>query len=189
MSGEYARARTFLQDSLAIKRELGDAAGIATSLYNLGDAAVHLGDYASAVPLLSESLGLFRRLAAGHRIAQTLHSLGTVALRRGDLTAAEAQYTEALARFRSAGDGWGQALCLEGLAEVAAAAGRPAHAVRLFGAADAWRESNGAPVPPNDRADQARALSSAAGALGEVAYAVAWADGRAQGLEVTEGRA
>jgi predicted ATPase/transcriptional regulator with XRE-family HTH domain len=182
--GNYARARTFLQHSLAIKRELGDAAGIATSLYNLGDAAVHLGEYTSAVALLSESLALFRRLGASHRIAQTLHSLATVALRRGDLGAAEAQHAEALSRFRGAGDGWGQALCLEGLAEVAAWAGRHADAVRLFGAADAWRESNGAPVPPNDRADHARALATAAHSLGEVAFAVAWADGRAQSLEV-----
>jgi predicted ATPase/Tfp pilus assembly protein PilF len=183
--GEYARARTALQQSLAIKRELGDAAGIATSLYNLGDAAVHLAEYEPAVALLSESLALFRRLAASHRIAQTLHSLGTVAVRRGDLAAAEVQYAEALALFREAGDGWGQALCVEGFAELAARAGRHAQAVRLFGAADAWREANGAPVPPTDRADYDQALASAAGALGEVAFAVAWADGRAQGLEVT----
>src|SRR6185295_14410251 len=124
-------------------------------------------------------LALFRRLAASHRIAQTLHSLGTVALRRGELPAAEAQYEEALELFRTAGDGWGQALCIEGFAEVAARAGRHDRVVRLFGAADAWRAANGAPVPPADRADYDQALATARSALGQVGFAVAWADGRA----------
>ncbi len=180
---DYPRARDFLEESLAIKRELGDAAGIATSLYNLGETAVHLAEHEAAVALLSESLALFRRLSAGDRIAQTLHSLGTVALRRGDATAAQGQFAEALELFKLAGDGWGQALCVEGLASVAEATEQYAQAARLFGAADVWREANGAPVPPNDRAEYDRVLAAAAAALGQTAFTVAWAEGRAAGLD------
>jgi predicted ATPase/Tfp pilus assembly protein PilF len=182
--GEYERARDYLQQSLAIKRAMGDAAGIATSLFNLGDAAVHRGELESALALLSEALALFRVLSAGVRIAQTLHSLGSVALRRGDLASADDQFAEARALFAAAGDGWGQALCIEGQAEVASARGRYAAAVRLFAAADAWRNAFGAPVPPNDRPAYDRALKDARASLGETAYAVAWAEGQAQALEV-----
>jgi tetratricopeptide (TPR) repeat protein len=182
---DYPRARTFLQDSLAIKRDLGDAAGIATSLYNLGDAAVHLGEYAVALGLLEESLALFRRLSAADRIAQTLHSLGSVALRQGHVPAAEARMTEALGLFQQASDGWGQALCIEGLAEVSAASGQHTRAIELFSAADEWRQANGAPVPPNDRADYDRALATARAAVGEAAFVSAWAVGRANGLVQT----
>jgi hypothetical protein len=97
---------------------------------------------------------------------------------------AHSQFAESRDLFKTAGDGWGQALCIEGLAEVAAASGQHARAARLFGAADAWRQASGAPVPPNDRDDYDRALSAARASLGETAFAIAWADGRSQGLAV-----
>jgi tetratricopeptide (TPR) repeat protein len=181
--GDYTRARTLLDASLAIKRTLRDVAGIATSLHNLGDAALHMQDYASASALLEESLALFRGLAATDRVAQTLHSLGTVALRRGDLVAAEAQLREALSLFHAAGDGWGRAVCLEGLAELAAVSGSPAQAARQFGAADGWRAANGAPLPPNDRAEFDRAVALARAALGPASFAAEWSAGQALGQE------
>jgi len=182
-TSDYVRARTFLDLSLTIKRALGDAAGIATSLHNLGETAQHLGDYGAALELLSESLALFRRLEASDRIAQTLHSLGVVALRRGDLSGAEAQFLEGLQRFRQSGDGWGQALCTEALAEVAITSGQFERAARLFGTAEAWREANHAPLPPNDRAAHERAVAVVAAALGATQFAVAWAGGRSMQLD------
>jgi tetratricopeptide (TPR) repeat protein len=182
--GDYGRARSLLERSLAIKRELGDAAGIATSLHNLGDAALHLGEYDSAVGYLSESLAHFRQLRATDRIAQTLHSLGQVALRRSDLAAARSSFFEALGLFKRNGDGWGQALCMEGLAELSFVSGKPELAAQLFGAADAWRQANRAPVPPNDRAEHDQAIAAVAAALSDTAFQVAWAEGRARGVEV-----
>jgi predicted ATPase/DNA-binding transcriptional regulator YiaG len=184
--GQYAQASEYLEQSLAIKRRLEDTAGIATSLFNLGESAVHLGNYDASLELLSESLALFRRLGASHRIAQTLHSLGSVALHREDFDTARSQFASARELFKAAGDGWGQALCVEGLAQVAERQADHTRAARLFGAADAWRQANGAPIPPNDRAQYDRALTAARAEMDRTAFTMAWAEGRALGLDVTD---
>jgi hypothetical protein len=70
---------------------------------------------------------------------------------------------------------------LERLGVVASAA--PESAVRLFAAADALRANIGAVMPPYDRGDYDAALTSARSTLGEKAFAIAWAAGRAMAPE------
>src|SRR5206468_2248739 len=60
--GDYEAARALHQESLAIKRELGDKGGIAASVNNLGLVADSQGDFASARALYEESLALRREL-------------------------------------------------------------------------------------------------------------------------------
>jgi DNA-binding CsgD family transcriptional regulator len=67
---------------------------------------------------------------------------------------------------------------LEGLAAVMAAQGELAWAARLWGAAAAWRDSRGTPLPPIYRADYERAVTAARTQLGEKAFAAAWSEGR-----------
>ena len=62
--GDYGAARTLHEQSLAIRRELGDWQGIAFSLNNLGNIAMDEGDYASARSLHQESLAI-RELGTG----------------------------------------------------------------------------------------------------------------------------
>jgi hypothetical protein len=74
-------------------------------------------------------------------------------------------------------------LCLEGLARVAVAQGRMGRAARLCGAAVALREDMGWPLPPAKRAEHDRTVAAAREALGEEAYAAAWARGHELSLE------
>src|SRR5438045_2261738 len=60
--GDYTAARPLYEQSLAIRRELGDKGDIAGSLNNLGIVAYAQGDYASARPLYGESLAIRREL-------------------------------------------------------------------------------------------------------------------------------
>ena len=53
--GDYGAAQPFLRESLSIKRGLGDAAGIANSLHNLGNAARHQGTYDQAAAALQRT--------------------------------------------------------------------------------------------------------------------------------------
>ena len=69
---DYTAARALSEESLAIWRELGDKAGIATSLNNLGWVAYHQGDYAAAHALHQESLALRRALGDKRGIAYAL---------------------------------------------------------------------------------------------------------------------
>ena len=74
-------------------------------------------------------------------------------------------------------------ICLEGLARVAVAQGKMERAARLCGVAAAVREDKGWPPPPAKRAEIDRTVAAAHGALGEEAFAAAWARGHALPLE------
>src|SRR5262249_5227198 len=72
---------------------------------------------------------------------------------------------------------------LEGLAAVTVAQAQPERAARLFGAAERLREEIGACVPRAERADHERSVAAVRTALGEEAFAAAWAAARALSLE------
>ena len=105
--GDYAGGRAAAEESLAVARALGDRAGMATALQELGREAVHHGDFAAAPAPLEESLALLRELADPSGVALSLSFLGQLASFQGDAAAAEACLTESLALFRSLGDRWG----------------------------------------------------------------------------------
>jgi DNA-binding CsgD family transcriptional regulator len=67
---------------------------------------------------------------------------------------------------------------LEGLAGVVAGQGELSWAGRLWGAAEALRESMGTPLPPVYCADYERSVAVTRVQLGEKAFAAAWAEGR-----------
>ncbi len=72
-----------------------------------------------------------------------------------------------------------------GIAAVTATRGQPRRAARLLGAAATLREAGGTPLRPVDRADYDRTVTAARTALGDNAFAAAWAEGRALSLEQT----
>ena len=116
---DYERAATLLQDSLTLRRELGDRSGIATSLHSLSRVRFYQGDHQRAVALCEESLALRRELGDRHGIAMSLNILGVIARNRGDQTAARTLLEESLGLFRELGDQWGIGLLLNNLARVA----------------------------------------------------------------------
>jgi hypothetical protein len=63
------------------------------------------------------------------------------------------------------------------------AQGQSERAARLFGALEAHRETVGAPPVAAERAEYHRSVAGARTALGEEAFAAAWAEGRAMTLE------
>ncbi len=67
---------------------------------------------------------------------------------------------------------------LEGLASVVAAQGEVAWAARLWGAAEALRETTGAPIAPVERRAYEARVTAARAQLGERPFATAWAEGR-----------
>jgi hypothetical protein len=73
--------------------------------------------------------------------------------------------------------------CLRGLAGVAAARGQSERAARLWGAAEALRDSMRPDTPTDLQPLEECDLAAARCALGEAAFAAAWAKGRALPLE------
>ncbi len=120
---EYARSATFYEESLALRRQLGDTAGAAISLHNLGLIARDLGDRALAHARFSESLGLFRDLSDSGHTALALLNLARLSHDDGDAAKASTLYEESLALFRAAGNAGGVATVLNRLGDLARARG------------------------------------------------------------------
>ena len=116
---DYPAARSLLEESLAISRDLGDRGGIASSLNNLGNVAIEQGDYPTARTLYEESLSIRRELGDRRNIAAVLGNLGIIAYEQGDLTASRALSEEALTISRELGDQGRVADALNNLGNVA----------------------------------------------------------------------
>jgi DNA-binding CsgD family transcriptional regulator len=111
-----------------------------------------------------------------------LSSLGKLSAVQGDYQTAQASYEASLLRGGEVEKNLVPVdipQALEGLAAVVAAQGQAAWAARLWGAAEALRETLSMPLPPVYRSDYERAVAAARIQLGGQLFAVAWAEGRA----------
>lgn len=117
--GDHVAASAHLRESLAIRRTIGDEAGVADVLNNLGNLAFRQGDLAASERQYAESLELRRRTGDRWAIAASLNNLGTIARRRRDLRAARTLYQESLDIERSLGNRRGIADTLNGLGNLA----------------------------------------------------------------------
>jgi hypothetical protein len=114
-----------------------------------------------------------------------------VALDQGDEVQAGAHLAESLTLQRELGDRWQTALALELCAGVTAAQGRRAgdaqpgglRTARLFGAAEALRETLGAPILPHNQEYYQRRVAAARAQLAEAIFAAAWAEEHAMSLD------
>ncbi len=182
--GEQATVRALLEEGLALCREVGNTWAIAYSFFLSGWVALQQGDAARAGELAEESLGLYRETGEGRSIAEALSLLGRVEARQGDHVRARALFEESLASARKIDHKLNIPSCLEGLAGVVAAQRELAWAARLWGAAEALRETIGAPMPPVERANYEQAVADAHAQLGEQ---VLGAPGRARILTPATG--
>ena len=175
-------ARVLYEESLAIRRQLGDRWGMASSLNNLGNVAHDQGGYRAARALYEQSLAIARELGDRWRIARSLSDLGIVAHDQGDYRVAGALHQEGLVIRRELGDLLGIAISLEGLAAVAAALSSSLRAARIWGAAERLREEVGSPLWPRDQPEYNRRVA-AARAGDDADFDGAWQEGRALTLE------
>jgi tetratricopeptide (TPR) repeat protein/DNA-binding CsgD family transcriptional regulator len=181
--GDFPTARSLLEESLMLNRAIGDRAGIAWALTSMGTVALGEGDYARARALHEESLALFRELSYKTNVAYPLDNLGDLALAEGDVEQAAQYFEQSLALLAAGVNRRGIAERLEGLAAVRAAQGDLGHAARLWGAAEALRETIGAPLPPLDGATYDRFVGAARAQADATSFAAAWEEGRALTLD------
>ena len=178
MHGDYDGSRTNFEESLALKRRLGDSQGIAIILNNLGDLALLEDDYESARAYFDESVAMRRELGDRWGIANTLASLTRAVQEAGDSETAKAMAAESLQILDEVGDSDSLAAVLESIADLALTDGMPAQALRMRAAAEALRESIGAPLPPPHQGWRDRTLGDAEQALGAEQASIALAGGR-----------
>jgi tetratricopeptide (TPR) repeat protein len=140
--GDLDRAAELYDDALEVRRGTGDRRTTANALLNLGRAELVRGRDAQG--LLEEGLALAEEVGDTWGVSLARSSLAHAALRAGDGGRARELWTEALTSCFERGDRRTAAECLLGLAAATGDA-------RLAGAADALRESLGAPPSPFER--------------------------------------
>jgi predicted ATPase/transcriptional regulator with XRE-family HTH domain len=181
--GDLAQAERLQAEGLELAYHWRDDWLIGTGLMNLAEMQRNRGLAAEVEPLQAEGLACLRRAGDKMFTAMLLDNMGQVAQYLGDYERAQRRHREGLALFRALEDYRGLAMALERLAGLAARLGRPVRAARLLGGAQVLRESVGAPIEMVDRADHAQTVALAQAGQDPAAFAAAWAEGRALGLE------
>jgi len=181
--GDLAQARTWLDESEALFRGVGDKAGIASCLNLRGMFALDEGDTASARSRVEQALALFQEMQLQHGTVLSLYALAQVTEASGNHTASQALYEQGVVLAHKSGDKRRLASGLQGLAGAVAVQGKYVWATHLWGAAEVLRKMTGAPLPPIERAPYNRAVTAARTRLGEQAFAAAWAQGRTMELQ------
>jgi predicted ATPase/class 3 adenylate cyclase len=173
----FETAIALYEESLAIRREARDSIRIAGALNNLGIVYYGQGDYSKAKSHHEESLAIRRKLSDRRGIGMSLHNLALVLYRQGDLDTARAHLVECVRLLGGMGHRSGVAEALPPLAAIEAVYGNHARAAMLWGAAENLFEEIGA-APQNDWDSYDQETDVARKALGELAFNVAWRQGR-----------
>jgi ATP/maltotriose-dependent transcriptional regulator MalT len=181
--GRYAQAAPLLEEARTVAEQLGHQSAIAYALGHLAIVAYGQGDLARAATAGAEALRLARSREDTWAAGVALRCLGLTACERGDFAAAAAHLIDALAIDLAQGNRDSIAHLYASFAVLAAGREQRDEASRLLGAAEALREVIGAALPLPERATFERAAVAARSALGDDAFAAAWAAGRALSQE------
>lgn len=117
--GEYEPAKQYLQESLAICREVGDRFGLSIALNILGQVAYLQGDYPVARQLCRESLAIKQEIGDRRGMAFSLTNLGRVAQALAEYSEAKQLFQESLAICREIDERRSIGLNLNHLGDVA----------------------------------------------------------------------
>ena len=108
--GDPMGARIYLEECLAITREVGSASDVASVLGGLANRLADLGDHDEAEGALEEAAALARQEGRDDLAASTLANMSDLALRRHDYDRARTASAEALVLFQGLHDkqgiGW-----------------------------------------------------------------------------------
>lgn len=177
--GDYAQARTLMERNVARARRLRNPWHLGVALTRLGELSRFEGDLVQAERCYTEALSLFQQMENINLSAMILGNLSQVALLRGDPRRAAVLELESLhLHFRYQGSKEHIYGGLVGLAGITSSLGHPRVSARLFGAAEALRETYGVVLNHTDQAQYTRDLAALRAALDESTREKAWAEGR-----------
>ncbi|HEY3476449.1 MAG TPA: AAA family ATPase, partial [Anaerolineales bacterium] len=144
LTGDIEKAEKELDEAIELGLLINKSIGIGGLWGEPGFAqsliALLRGDYEQAYALLQEMVTLAQDLGNRMGYLWTRVHLGHVALRAGNLTEARTIFAETIQNFQKDQNTIGVVFAFEGLAGLSLVVGKPEHAARLIGWADAARE-------------------------------------------------
>ncbi len=159
--GDLDDARSLNEQALTLRSALGDRWAIGVSHTNLGMICLLQDQAGVAGDHFEEALRLNLEIGDPWMVAISRHNLANAERDLGDLAEAAREYGDALAAYKSFDDRWALAILFEDVAPFAMAAGAPAAALQLAGAADRLREQLGSPRTAGQDAALAAVLERA----------------------------
>jgi DNA-binding CsgD family transcriptional regulator/tetratricopeptide (TPR) repeat protein len=182
---DYLALQAFSEEALTIFNEIGDKGGIADTLLLLAETYFERDDYVNTYIMVEQAMALFSEIGDRWAIAYSLIDLADVVFMQGDAITARKLTEESLSISIELGYMRVIAYGLEHLAEISAAMGEPIRAARLWGTEEALRDGEIASgsflpnMPSIKHESYMRSMADVRSRLGEQAFAVAWAEGRA----------
>lgn len=177
--GDNAGARSESERALAIRQEIGDTWGIGVSHNNIGMIAFLDKAHEEARSRFEEAIRCCREAGDPWMVALARNNLGNAARELGDFAAARDNYAASLETHYRTDDLWALAFLLEDMALLAGKSRALAWAFELLGAAEAVRESIGAPRDAEQQAEVDAQLHAARIAMGDEQADAAARRGRA----------
>ncbi len=136
-----------VERGVALMHEAGDRPAIACSMFYSGLAALLTGRLEASCDLFGRCAALAAELGLTPLGARARQMLGFPLLELGEIAAARAAMAESFPEIMDVGDRWVIQIGLSGFIGLAAKTGRPRMALRLAGAADAYRDVNEFSLP------------------------------------------
>ncbi len=116
--GDYDTALKYLEQSLKIRREIGDRAGEGVTLNNMATAAHARGDYDTALKFLEQDLKIGREIGDRAGEGTTLSNIGQIYKARGDYDTALKYLEQSLKIRREIGDRAGEGTTLNNISQI-----------------------------------------------------------------------
>jgi predicted ATPase/DNA-binding SARP family transcriptional activator len=185
IQGNYPEARSFLEQSLEIWRDMGPKGkmGSAWSLIFLGDVALNNGDLKRACTLYEESARVLREIGDINFLAYSLRRLGQLAWHEGDHKRAFPLCKESLDLNREVNDPRGTMACLAGFAAIAVLQGQYERAVQILAAVEMQLDSIGVRLLFLDKKEYELNLAFLRANMDEKLFAKFWSKGQVMSLE------
>lgn len=143
--------RPLLEESLQIGRELADKPIVGVALLGLGELSRLEGNNAEARVYYEEIVDETRADGETFNLLYALFNLGSVSCMAGDAEKAEIQFIESIKIAKTLGSIRAVADCLDGFGYAATVSGNFEKSAKLFGAAEALRESVGFEIQNVDK--------------------------------------
>ena len=184
--GRYQEANEFLREAILLARQLDSTQDMLRAQSLLGNNMRALGDTDGAIQVIEACLVLARSQRPVYEVVQPLIFLGRAENERGNHANADALFGEAVQIMRASN--WPSQSYFGVLSAFAIAADLQGDAIasaRLWGAADMLRATSTISSLPQDIWEYAPCISNVRAALGDTAYASAYAEGQALTLDQT----
>jgi len=181
--GDIKLMRPYAEEGIQLLKETMSRWQTAMTTFGYALFTSMRGNYAEARSGFEACLPLFTELKDRHRLAMVHSELAHIERRQGHFAQAKSLYRDTIQEWQNIGHRAAIAHELECFAFIAKAQEEDQRAARLFGAAEILREIINIPMNPPERPEYDREVSDLRANMDEVAFAKAWAEGRALTME------